>query len=166
MRRPGFAHLHYDSATRTVRIVRKSFVANKRAPSGAKFGKYHGQILDEIYEEAFRYICDMKIVVFASEAAFIRFSHDTTAIYKAHGLMDFMLWHYRGLTHQELAATSIKKLITGSGKATKEEVEAALEQFVGKQTYVCDDESDATAVAIAWLIENGYIDSHYNKEEN
>lgn len=164
MRRPGFAQLHYDSATRTASVVRKSFVANKKAPSGMAYGKQHGQILDEIYDEASRYIDNMDILVFASEAAFAKFSRDTAAINKAHGLMDWLLWHYRGMVHQELAATSIKKLVAGNGKATKEEVEAALEQFVGKQWYEVDDESDAVAVAIAWLIDNGYIDSPYDKE--
>lgn len=166
MRRPGFAQLHYDSATRTVSLVRKSFVANKRAPSGTPHGKYHGQILDEIYEEACRYIYNMNIAVFASEAAFSKFSRDTAAINKAHGIMDWMLWHYRNMAHQELSPKAIKKLVTGSGNATKDDVEAALEQYVGKQTYACDDESDATAVAVAWLIENGYIDCPYGKEDD
>lgn len=32
-----------------------------------------------------------------------------------------------------------------------------LADYVGIQEYACDDESDAIAVGIAWLIENGYV---------
>ena len=51
--------------------------------------------------------------------------------------------------------------MAGSSTAEKEEVAAALEQFVGKREYACDDESDAVAVGIAWLIQNNFLDSPY-----
>ena len=57
----------------------------------------------------------------------------------------------------EIAPTTVKKLLTGSGKASKEEVAAALERFVGKQEYAVDDESDAVAVGIAWLASQNLI---------
>lgn len=165
MRRPGFAHLHYNAAARSASVVRRSYVGNKRAPTGTPEGKPHGQILDEIYEEAYTYIVDTDISVFVCEMAFARFSKDTAAIHKTHGMFEYLLWHYRGLAPQEIAPKSIKKIVTGSGVADKDEVAAALEQFVGKITYACDDESDAVAAGIAWLIENGYIDSPYKQEE-
>ena len=52
---------------------------------------------------------------------------------------------------------TIKKLIAGSGKAEKSEVAESLEYYIGKQDYKCDDESDAAAVAVAWLIQQGQI---------
>ena len=52
---------------------------------------------------------------------------------------------------------TIKKLITGNGRAMKEEVAECLEKYIGKQDYKCDDESDAAAVAISWLIQQGQI---------
>lgn len=52
----------------------------------------------------------------------------------------------------------IKKLITGSGKASKEEVASALDQYVGKQNYAVSDESDAVAAGIAFLIQTGRIE--------
>ena len=57
----------------------------------------------------------------------------------------------------EIAPTTVKKLLTGSGKASKEEVAEALESYVDCQTYESDDESDALAVGIAWLILNKMI---------
>jgi len=47
----------------------------------------------------------------------------------------------------------VKKLLTGSGKASKTEVAMALERYVATQQYETDDESDAVAVGLAWLIQ-------------
>jgi len=52
----------------------------------------------------------------------------------------------------------IKKLLTGSGKASKEEVAAALEKYVGQQNYAVSDESDAAAAGVAFLIQTGRIE--------
>lgn len=52
----------------------------------------------------------------------------------------------------------IKKLLTGSGKASKEEVAAALEEYVGQQNYAVSDESDAAAAGVAFLIQTGQIE--------
>lgn len=57
----------------------------------------------------------------------------------------------------EIAPVSIKKKVTGNAKASKEEVAASLEKYVGKLDYACDDESDAVAVGIAWLISHGCL---------
>ena len=48
-------------------------------------------------------------------------------------------------------------MITGSGKANKQYVADSLERYVGKVQYRTDDESDAVAVGIAWLIGEGYL---------
>lgn len=44
-------------------------------------------------------------------------------------------------------------------------VAKSLAQFVGEREYACDDESDAVAVGIAWLIASGMIDSPYPEEK-
>lgn len=48
-------------------------------------------------------------------------------------------------------------MITGSGKASKQDVADSLERYVGKVQYSTDDESDAVAAGIAWLIGEGYL---------
>ena len=67
---------------------------------------------------------------------------------------------------QEIEAVTVKKKITNDASAEKNEVAEALEQFVGKQEYACDDESDAVAVGIAWLMKQGLIDNPYNKDDS
>jgi len=45
----------------------------------------------------------------------------------------------------------MKKLLTGSGKASKEAVATVLNRYVRAIDYMTDDESDAVAVGVAWL---------------
>lgn len=54
--------------------------------------------------------------------------------------------------------------MTGEGKADKKKVETALEPYLGKRTYACDDESDAAAVAVTFLIMNGKLESYVKSE--
>lgn len=73
------------------------------------------------------------------------------------GVIDLALENLcSGRTFDELPPPTVKKLVTGSGKASKEEVAAALSQYVGQQIYRSDDESDAVAAGIAWLLKSGY----------
>ena len=57
----------------------------------------------------------------------------------------------------EIYPVTVKRLVAGSGKAEKKDVADALLKYVGEQEYLNDDESDATAVAVAWLIQNHQI---------
>lgn len=76
---------------------------------------------------------------------------------KVVGVIDLALENLSsGRTFDELPPLTVKKQVTGSGRAKKDEVAAALPQYVGNQTYETDDESDAVAVGIAWLLKNGY----------
>ncbi len=73
------------------------------------------------------------------------------------GVIDLALENLCGRrTFDELPPPTVKKLVAGSGKASKKEVAAALPRYVGQQTYQSDDESDAVAAGIAWLVKNGY----------
>lgn len=111
--------------------------------------KCHGQILAEIYDLITELAVD--VAVFVREKGFSRFPHETQALFKVVGVADLAAWRTCRTEFVEIAPTTVKKLLTGSGKASKQEVAAALERYVGKQTYTTDDESDAIAVGIAWL---------------
>lgn len=95
--------------------------------------------------------------MFVRERGFCRFPHETQALSKVVGIADLVAWQQKRAAFQELPPTSVKKILTGSGKASKEEVRATLEQYVGKQRYANSDESDATATGIAWLILTGRL---------
>lgn len=73
-------------------------------------------------------------------------------------------WGLGGRIFEEVHPKTIKKLVANDQLAEKEVVADSLAQFVGEREYACDDESDAVAVGIAWLIQQGKIDSPYKKE--
>lgn len=79
------------------------------------------------------------------------------------GISDLYAWGFGGRVFDEIGPKSVKKSIAGNGLAEKDEVAAALTQFVGEREYACDDESDAVAVGIAWLIQQGMLDDPYAK---
>lgn len=55
--------------------------------------------------------------------------------------------------------SKVKLIVAGSGKAEKHEVEAAVRALTGYTgEFACDDESDAAAIALAYLINEGLIE--------
>ena len=65
----------------------------------------------------------------------------------------------------EVHPKAVKKLVANDQLAEKQAVADALPQFVGEREYACDDESDAVAVGLAWLLEEGLIESPYPPPE-
>ena len=76
---------------------------------------------------------------------------------KVVGVSDLYAWACGKRTFCEIEPKIVKKLITNDSLAEKDEVAEALEVFVGKLDYACDDESDAVAVGVAWLIKQGKL---------
>ncbi|MEV2911322.1 crossover junction endodeoxyribonuclease RuvC, partial [Paenibacillus larvae] len=61
-----------------------------------------------------------------------------------------------------LSPSTVKRLVTGSGRAEKEDVAEEVRKLLGLPSdyeFASDDESDACAVALAWLIQNGVVDT-------
>ncbi|MFZ8007665.1 hypothetical protein ACO1D0_16525 [Bacillus licheniformis] len=58
-----------------------------------------------------------------------------------------------------IPATTVKSMVAGSGKAEKDELQAAVRRMTGyKGEFANFDESDAVAIGLAWLIHVGVID--------
>lgn len=164
--RPGFAV--FEMKEGIPKLIKCVSVDNK-----TKKNKTHGQILHEI-ERAFCdevFPIDMGMVktplflVREKEIMHMKVPSERS-VTKTVGVMDLLAYmifilfkdkkKFDGIWH-EIYPVTVKKLITGSGKAEKSEVADALEHYVGKQEYKCDDESDAVAVVLAWLIQQGQI---------
>ena len=83
-----------------------------------------------------------------------------TGIYEVVGLTNWIIYRL-GYEWHEIYPVTVKKLITGSGKADKAQVAAGLINYLDglddHKAFQNDDESDATAVAIAFLIQNGVL---------
>jgi crossover junction endodeoxyribonuclease RuvC len=86
-------------------------------------------------------------------------------LHKVVGVADLYAWGLGGRVFDEIHPKTIKKLVANDQLAEKDVVAQSLAQFVGEREYACDDESDAVAVGIAWLLEKGMIDSPYPPPE-
>lgn len=61
----------------------------------------------------------------------------------------------------EINAATVKRFVGGHGKADKDEVEVGVRRLLrlgDDYVFATDDESDACAIVLAWLIEKGEID--------
>lgn len=83
------------------------------------------------------------------------------AIYGAWAAVDTALHRYGYEVTAEIGPTQVKRIVTGNGKAEKAEVAAAVRRLLGlaeDYRFATDDESDAAAVVLAYLIANDLID--------
>lgn len=130
--------------------------------------KHHGEILLEIAREMRRYLTLNPVAVVVREEALANISTSARTIQVLHkvvGVSDLYAWSFGGREFEEISPKTVKKLVANDPNAEKDAVAAALEQFVGPQTYACDDESDAVAVGVAWLLQRGMIDNPYPPPE-
>ena len=154
---PGFAVLavtDIDGKDEPV-ILEKSHVK-----TDAK--KTHGFRLCEIDNEIERYLTEYEPTHIVRERGFSRFPATTQTLFKVVGISDKAVYYHEGKDVHEIAPTSVKKLVTGNGKASKKDVEkAVIERLqIDKTDYFAnDDESDAAAVGLAYLLQKGLIDA-------
>lgn len=120
----------------------------------------HGELLANIAKEFVSYLNMPNPKYLVREAGYIvpGYHLSEMAKFKVVGVMDFIGYSH-GWNFDEISPKSVKKIVTGDGNATKHAVAEFLPNYVGTQKYKCDDESDAVAVGISWLIRNGYIES-------
>ncbi|WP_188069008.1 crossover junction endodeoxyribonuclease RuvC [Brevibacillus brevis] len=84
---------------------------------------------------------------------------------KIHGswsAVDRALARYGYAVDANLTPSSVKKTVTGDGSAKKPEVAAGVRRVLGlaeDYPFATDDESDACAVILAWLIRENLIDA-------
>lgn len=152
--RPGFALLKYHADTRTVELLKKDIIPNKYS----KKQKKRGQILNEIGKLFTEYVAPQVVKAVVREKGFVRFNTETAALYCVTGAVEMILWDRKEMWFQEYPPLTVKKAVTGTGKATKEEVALAIDNYLTHAAWRSDDESDAVAVGLTWLILNDYID--------
>src|SRR5699024_7991961 len=120
----------------------------------------HGYRLGEISEEIDRYIREYNPEHYVREKGFSRFPNVTQTLFKVVGMSDLYAWMRAEKEIHEIAVTSVKKLVTGSGKASKDDVQkSVIERLQIEQAdyFVNDDESDAASVGLAFYIQKGLI---------
>ena len=104
------------------------------------------------------FIAPRNIDIYIRERPIIWHSTDTDRLLRVAGVIDVALWKIKRTVFYDFMPSSIKLTMTGNGRAGKNVVAEALTKYVGPQEYETDDESDAVAVGITYLIREGYID--------
>lgn len=147
---PAFAVLEFNLTNRTVKVLEVSHI---KTPSKFSTGKRLAMIHDHVEPILTRYNFDA--VVF--EKGFNKFAVATQQIQRTVGLLYFTLYRKGFEDISELSPTTVKKYITGNGKASKEELAKRLFEWVGEIKYKTDDESDSVGVGIAYGVQKGWL---------
>lgn len=143
--------LHYDAATRSVSLVKKFII-----PISEK--NTLGRSLSMLFDVFVDFVASLDTKIYIRERAVVFHYVDTDRLMRVGGAMDVALYKTKEDVFYDLTPTTVKKVITGNGRASKQAVARMLKRYVGEQTYETDDESDAVAVGVAFLIKEGYID--------
>ncbi len=173
LNRPGFSRIHLkkDKEIWHINSVTVMSVDNKSKQKNMK--KQRGEKLAEIADSFIRFVADdinnmggSVPCYFVREHSINNASFGTrsgtaarTGISETVGVMDYQLYMLsKESIWDEIYPVTIKKQLTGNHKASKDEVASAVKRYVGDMDFKNDDESDAVAVALAWLIKNDYIE--------
>lgn len=157
LRAPGFCVLKIETKDGKPTITSVSTSSLNRKTEKVS----HGDLLNGIMQHLQSLIQDEdpKTTFFVREAAFnSRAAQSEIGIFEGVGITNWVLWKF-GAQWEQIYPVSVKKLITGSGKADKQQVADSLKGYLGDHEYHSDDESDAAAVGVAWLILHKQIPS-------
>ena len=161
LKRPGFCKFVVEQTENGQEITNfETMSVDNKAKT-----KDHGELLDDILRALSNFLPDddQPTYFVKEKAALSSHSFAMIGMAKVCGLADWLIWRL-GSSWNDVAPMSIKKILTGSGKAEKSAVAAAQKTYIGEHEYTCDDESDAAAAGVAWLIQNGQF--KVNSEEN
>lgn len=103
---------------------------------------------------------DVDVVV--RERGFSRFAQTTQALFRVVGVSDLVAYEELDVKQvEEIPPTTVKSIVGGYGKATKEEVEEGLRTMLPDHqkdyVFATDDESDAVAVAVTYAYKKGWL---------
>lgn len=164
LKRPGFCKLTVEKTEDKVMLtdIKLMSVDNKNDRK-----KVHGELIDEIMKAFTAFIPDTdkeKVPCFYIREKEIMNQKlpSERDISKIVGMTDWILWRL-GEIWRNIYPVTVKKWIAGNGKASKEDVANSLPYYVGNLNYANDDESDATAVAIAWLLQQNQLQPHISE---
>lgn len=148
---PGYAIINYKNGT--IEIIDMGRVNNKnpKLSRGERLSNIQNLINEKINTvKENKFVC-------VRENSFSRFAAETQAIAAVNGVFDLCLYNNKVDEAILLSPLTVKKLVTGCAKATKQDVAEAINNYCTHKDFETDDVSDAVAVAIACLIENKLI---------
>lgn len=142
-------------------LIRETRYTDNKAIGGSKVprAKRIKRIADDIAQIFVDYP-DIDAVV--REKGFSRYANTTQILFRVVGVSDLKVYEGSGITNiEEIAPTSVKRLVAGDGKASKDEVAEGVREFLidmqKDYKFHSDDVSDAIAVGIAFMIKKGLL---------
>lgn len=145
---PAFAVLKVSD--NKVKVVEVSHVKTKSKDSTGQRLFIISNHLKDILD---RYEFDAYVM----EKGFSKFPVATQQLQRVVGVVLVTLYRKGVEEIGELSPTTVKKSITGSGKASKDELAICLHDYVGDVIYKTDDESDSVGVGVAYAKQKGWL---------
>lgn len=143
---PAFAVLSVEKGVPKVEHLSHVKTNSKKSHGYRLFEIYHH--MDDIYKKH----PDITDVV--REKGFSRFATTTQTLFKVVGLSDACAFDYGFEQVAEIAPTQVKKAISGTGKGSKDDVALGIKKYIPEELhFATDDESDAVAVGLTYLIQ-------------
>ncbi|MDR1963536.1 MAG: crossover junction endodeoxyribonuclease RuvC [Planctomycetaceae bacterium] len=148
-----------DVSSGKVRLLEAGVVRSQSKSLAAKVG----EIYDGVREVVKMFTPD----VVAMEQLYTHYDRPTTAILMGHARGCICLAaNQSGLDVVSYAATKVKKILTGSGRATKDQIQRAIKLELGLETYPePPDVADALAIALCHFY-HGRLDVKVKQPEN
>jgi crossover junction endodeoxyribonuclease RuvC len=85
------------------------------------------------------------------ENAFTRYNKATQVLYRLRGLVEYLFWD---ISQTGIAPTTMKKILTGSGKAEKSDVENSIRKLYPNIEIENDDQSDALGLGTTYFMKH------------
>lgn len=146
--------LQWDEAIQKAAVIELGHIDNKKQ---GRMKHSHGRKLLNIFatlKDVFNRHPEITTVV--RERGVTRFNKATQVIFRVVGVADLLTEMILKDSCHEIGISEAKKAITGSGKAEKEEVAEKVQKFLTNHVaFAVDDESDAVAVGVAFLLKQG-----------
>ncbi len=108
--------------------------------------------LKKIGNEFIRLIKEYTPEIVLIEQGFTLFNTSTQAIFRVHGLVNYLFSQYEQIYYP---ATTIKKIIGGKGNMKKEEIQEVIYKKYPNVKFKNLDESDAFSIGEAYFIKKG-----------
>lgn len=146
--------MQWDNVKQKAAVIELGHIDNKKQ---GRMKHSHGRKLLNIFatlKDVFNRHHEITTVV--RERGVTRFNKATQVIFRVVGVADLLTEMILKDSCHEIGISEAKKAITGSGKAEKEEVAEKVQKFLTNPVaFAVDDESDAVAVGVAFLLKQG-----------
>lgn len=150
LRQTGYALLQANYDRNRIDVLYATSLNNRY------YGAAHGLLLQNIFDKTVEMAkCATQ---FVREGAVCTPMQSQPIMHKVHGAMEMALWQAQKRRFIDIPVGRIRDLVCGNPFATKHAVRVSLERYVGSYPYESNDESDAVAVGVAYLIEARRLD--------